>query len=63
MNKFNINNLRLFVKVCVTAWVPVGVLLGFIPWEADTATAVMAASTLTIDAAFRVWGVEDGATS
>lgn len=59
--KFNINNLRLFIKVAVTAWVPVGVLLGLIPWGADVATAVMAASTLTIDAAFRVYGVEDKA--
>lgn len=59
MSKFNVNNLRLFIKVCVTAWVPVGVLLGLIPWDTETATVVMGASTITIDAAFRIWGIED----
>ena len=62
MSKFSINNLRLFVKVCVTAWVPIGVLLGVIPWSTEVATAVMAATIITIDSAFRVFGVgeDDG---
>lgn len=61
MTKFNINNFRLFLKVLVTAWVPIAVAAGLDFGSQLSAVAVMAASTLTIDALFRVFGVGDEA--
>lgn len=59
---FDINNFRLLIKGLITAWVPVGILLGLIPWDAQAATVVMGASTLTVDLIFRVWHIEDPTT-
>lgn len=57
--KFDPNDFRLFIKGLVTLWVPVALALGFINWDAQVATLVMAASTGTIDGFFRVFGVKE----
>lgn len=62
MTKFNLNNLRLFIKTLVTAWVPVAVLTGIVTWDADASVLIMGASTLSIDALFRVWSIQDPPT-
>lgn len=60
MTKTQLNNLRLFTKLLVTAWVPIAVAIypDLFP-STLSAVAVMGALTATIDAAFRIWGVED----
>lgn len=59
MNTFNINNLRLALKTVINLWVPVVVLSGLVSWSPETVAVVAAASVGTIDAVFRIWGVQD----
>lgn len=60
MNKFNTNNFRLFLKTLVTAWVPIVVVAAPDLFPSTlSAVAIMGASTLTIDAFFRVFGISD----
>lgn len=61
MTKFSMNNLRLFIKTLVTAWVPFLVLTGIVSWSSEVSVMAMGASTLTIDAFFRVFGISDDA--
>jgi hypothetical protein len=58
--KFNTNNLRLFLKGLVTAWVPIAIAAGLDLGGALSASMIMGASTITIDGFFRVFGVGDG---
>lgn len=58
MSTKTVDNIRLFVKLLVTAWVPIAVLAGLVSWSSETTAIVMAASTATIDAFFRIFGVE-----
>lgn len=59
MTNFNVNNARLALKTLINLWVPVVVLTGLVSWSPETVAVVAAASVGTIDAVFRVWGVED----
>ena len=59
MTRFNTNNFRLFLKTLVTAWVPFLVITGIVTWSSEVSVMAMGASTLTIDAFFRVFGVSD----
>lgn len=60
MTLAQLNNLRLFIKVFITAWVPIVVLLfpDLFP-STISAVGVMGALTVTIDAFFRIFGVEE----
>lgn len=62
LSHFSANNLRLFIKTLVTAWVPVVVLTGIVDWSSEASVVIMGASTLTIDSFFRIWGVGDPTT-
>lgn len=59
MKNFNTNNVRLFVKLLITSWVPIAVLTGAVSWDSTTTAVVMAASTATVDGFFRVFDVGD----
>ena len=59
MSKPNLNNLRLFFKGLVTAWVPVVVIFGIVTWSPEAVALVMGASVVSIDGLFRVWNISD----
>lgn len=60
MTKTQLNNLRLFIKLLVTAWVPIVVAVAPQLFPSTlSAVAVMGASTATIDAFFRIFGIEE----
>lgn len=59
MTKTRLNNLRLFLKTLITAWVPIVVLGGLVSWDAQTSVLIMGASTVSVDGLFRVFDVGD----